>query len=188
MDRIIQSITSLFKLDRENLHALTDALRPLRVAKKTLLIDPYKKDNNIYFIEQGIARAYILVDGKEVTTWFSKEGDLIYSTNSVYGTTEGYENETVQVLEDSLLYFTPIAELEQLCHEYSDVANWLRVLYQHAFIAMEKRLMYRLYMSAEERYKDFAKNNSVLFQRVNLSYIASYLGMSNVTLWSLRKQ
>ena len=52
---------------------------------------------------------------------------------------------------------------------------------------MERRLIYRLYMSAEERYKDFVEKNPDLIQRVNLGYIASYLGMSHVTLCALRK-
>jgi len=42
-------------------------------------------------------------------------------------------------------------------------------------------------MSAEERYRDFYAKNPEIFQRVNLSFIASYLGISQVTLWKLRK-
>jgi len=121
-------------------------------------------------------------------SWFSSEGDLLYSTNSFHGITPGYETETVQLLEDSLLYSIPISELEALCSEYSEIANWLRVVHQNAFVQMERRLIYRLYMSAEERYKDFQENHSALFQRVNLGYIASYLGMSHVTLCALRKK
>ena len=151
------------------------------------MIEPNKKNSNIYFIEKGIARSYCLIDGKEVTSWFSKEGELIYSTNSFYGRTEGYENEMVQILEDSLLYYIPIIELEKLCIDHADIANWLRILYQKAFVEIERRLIYRLYMSAEERYKDFSEKNPDLFQRVNLGYIASYLGMSHVTLCALRK-
>lgn len=52
---------------------------------------------------------------------------------------------------------------------------------------MERRLIYRLYMSSEERYSDLYSKNPELFQRVNLGYIASYLGISLVTLWKLRK-
>lgn len=61
------------------------------------------------------------------------------------------------------------------------------ILHQKAFVEMERRLIYRLYMSAEERYNDFLIKNPDMFQRVNLGYIASYLGMSHVTLCALRK-
>lgn len=187
MERIIRSINDIFRVDKHVLEQLTSRLQPIEVPKKIILIKPSRRNENIYFIEKGIARSYSLIDGKEVTSWFSKEGELAYSTNSLYGKTEGYENETVQVLEDSLLYYIPIVELEKLCTKHADIANWLRLLYQKAFVEMERRLMYRLYMSAEERYKDFAEKNQELFQRANLGHIASYLGMSHVTLCSLRK-
>lgn len=187
MDIIIKSINNLFKVSDVALEKLTSCLRPVEIPKKTILIEPNRKNDNLYFIEKGIARSYTLIDGKELTSWFSKEGELTYCTNSFYGETKGYETEMVQILEDSLLYYIPIVELEKLCIEYADIANWLRILHQKAFVEVERRLIYRLYMSAEERYKDFSEKNPDLFQRVNLGYIASYLGMSHVTLCALRK-
>ena len=188
MDKIINSITSTVDISKETLDVFLSYLQPIEITKKTILIKPIIKDNNLYLLEKGIARSYNIIDGKEITSWFSKEGELIFSTNSFYGKTEGYENERVQILEDSLLYYIKIADLEKLCFQYIEIANWLRLLHQKAFVEMERRLIYRLYMSAEERYKDFYSKSPDIFQRVNLSYIASYLGISHVTLWKLRKQ
>lgn len=187
MDRITHAINTIFKFNENTLEKLTSCMQPIEIGKRKILIEPNKRNDKIYFIEKGITRSYCLIDGKEVTSWFSKEGELTYSTNSLYGKTEGYENETVQVLEDSLLYYISIGKLENLCLQNIEIANWLRILYQKAFVEMERRLMYRLYMSAEERYKDFLQKNPEMFQRVNLGYIASYLGMSHVTLCALRK-
>lgn len=187
MDRIIKAINAIYQVNENTLEELTSCLRPIKIPKKTILIEPNKKNSYVYFIEKGIARSYNLIDGKEVTSWFSQEGELTYSTNSFYGKTEGYESEMVQVIEDSLLYYIPIVELKKQCVKHADIANWLRILHQKAFVEMERRLIYRLYMSAEECYKDFLEKNPDLFQRVNLGYIASYLGMSHVTLCALRK-
>ncbi|MGL5318731.1 MAG: Crp/Fnr family transcriptional regulator [Bacteroidales bacterium] len=188
MQRIIESIEAISKISAPTLLKLTDALRPLQLSKREVLISPLKKDVNVYFVEKGIARAFNVVDGKELTSWFSSEGELLYSTNSFHGPTKGYENETVQMLEDSLVYFIPIAELERLCQESAEIANWLRMVHQRAFVQMERRLIYRFYMSAEDRYRDFEMNHAGLLQRVNLGYIASFLGMSHVTLCALRKK
>lgn len=166
---------------------LTSCLHPINISKKTILIAPDKKDTNVYFIEKGIARAYNLVEGKEVTSWFSKEGDLIYSTNSFYGKTPGYENEAVQVLENSLFYYIPIAKLETCVQVMPTLLIGCAYCTKSVWSRWERRLIYRLYMSAEERYKDFVEKNPDLIQRVNLGYIASYLGMSHVTLCALRK-
>ena len=82
MDNIIASITSLISIEKETLDILTSHLHPMQVKKKTVLIKPAVKDDNVYIIEKGIARAYLVINGKEVTSWFSKEGELLFSTNS----------------------------------------------------------------------------------------------------------
>lgn len=188
MEKIIQSINNTYKMRQESLNKLTSELRSTKITKKSILIEPFTKNKNIYFIEKGVGRSFIIIEGKEVTTWFAKEGQLLYSTNSYYGKRKGYENEYVQMLEDSLLYYLPIDELDQLCNEDLDIANWLRILYKEAFLATDHRLINRLYMSAEERYKEFVMDNNDLFQRVNLGYIASFIGISHVTLCALRKK
>lgn len=188
MDAITQSIRSISPgISETAVEALRVLLTPVNVRRKTLLIRPNINDRNLYFIEKGFCRSYNVIEGKEVTSWFSKEGELTYSTNSIHGNTRGYENEHVQVLEDSLLYSIHIQDLEKLCFENIEIANWFRMVYQKAFIEMERRLIFRLHMSAEERYQDLCENNPTLFQRANIGYIASYLGMSHVTLCAIRK-
>ena len=187
MDNIIASIRTHFDIKGKSLEILVSHLSLLNVPKKTKLIQPDRTNKNIYFVETGIARAYTILDGREVTSWFSKEGDLLYSTKSFHGPVSGYETETVQVLEDSVLYYMAIDQLEMLCRCDADIANWMRHVHQRAFVEMERRLINRFYLSAEKRYEDFMANHSKLMQRVNLGYIASYLGISHVTLCALRK-
>lgn len=123
MDKIISSITNILNIDDEILTKFLGYLHPMTVPKKTILIRPLITDENVYIIEKGIARSYIMINEKEVTSWFSKEGELIFSTNSFYGKTEGYENERVQILEDSLLYYIKISDLEELCFQHIEISN-----------------------------------------------------------------
>lgn len=109
-------------------------------------------------------------------------------TNNFYGKIEGYEYEMVQMLENGLLYAVPLKDLTRLYETNLEIANWSRILHQQAFIKNEKRLISRFYQSAEERYRQLLDNEPELFQRVNLGYIASYLGISQVTLCNLRNK
>ena len=160
----------------------------LKYPKKHILTSSFQKDKNFYFLEQGIARSFCVIDGKEATSWFSLEGDIVFSTNNFYGYIKGYEHEKVQLLEDSLLYAIPVKVLETLYLTNIEIANWSRILHQEAFIMNEKRLISRLYHSAEERYCELLATRPELFRRVNLGYIASYLGISQVTLCHLRNK
>lgn len=160
----------------------------LELPKKQVLTSSFHPDKNFYFIEKGIARSFCVLNGKEVTSWFSAEGDIVFSTNNFYGKIPGYEYEVVQVLEDTTLYAIPIKDLERLYWTNIEIANWSRILHQEAFIENEKRLISRLYKSAEERYADLLLTRPDLFRRVNLGYIASFLGISQVTLCQLRNK
>lgn len=161
---------------------------PHHYAKREILTSTAANDPNFYFIEQGVTRSYSIIDGHEVTSWFSMEGDITFSSRSFYGVREGYETETVQVLEPSLIYALPIAWLEELYTRNLEVANWSRCLHQEAHIGSVHRLISLLYHSAEERYVELLQKWPELFQRVNLGYIASYLGISQVTLSQLRRR
>ena len=92
------------------------------------------------------------------------------------------------MLEDTVLYAVPVKDLEALYRTNIEIANWSRILHQDAFIINEKRLISRLYMSAQERYMELLETRPELFRRVNLGYIASFLGISQVTLCHLRNK
>ena len=125
-------------------------------------------------MKKGIARSYCVINDKELTSWFSTEGDIVFSTNNFYGNQQGYEYEVVQLLENTVLYAVPIKDLEKLYQTNIEIANWSRILHQEAFIMNEKRLISRLYKSAEERYIELLQTRPDLFQRVNLGYIAIF--------------
>ena len=188
MHNIIKSLKAKSNMSDGSIHELLAHSVVLELPKKHTLTSSLLHDRNFYFIEKGITRSYCVIHGKEVTSWFSMEGDIVFSTNSFYGEMQGYESEFVQVLEDAVLYALPVKDLEKLYWTNIEIANWSRLLHQEAFIETEKRLISRLYKSAEERYVDLLQARPILFQRVNLGYIASFLGISQVTLCHLRNK
>ena len=187
MDHIIASLNKRNMSDSSIEELLLYAV-PRHYAKREILTSTAANDSYFYLIEQGVTRSYSIIDGHEVTSWFSMEGDITFSSRSFYGVQEGYDTETVQVLEPSLIYAVPIAWLEELYTRNLEVANWSRCLHQEAHIGSVLRLISLLYHSAEERYVELLQKWPELFQRVNLGYIASYLGISQVTLSQLRRR
>ncbi len=188
MENIKKALKAKSNMSDNSINELLSHSSLLKLPKKHILTSSFQKDRNFYFIEKGITRSYCVINDKEVTSWFSVEGDIVFSTNNFYGYHKGYEYEMVQLLENSVLYAIPIKELEALYSNNIEIANWSRILHQDAFIANEKRLISRLYQTAEDRYTDLLETRPELFQRVNLGYIASYLGISQVTLCHLRNK
>jgi CRP-like cAMP-binding protein len=143
-----------------------------------------KIERDIYFISKGIVRAFTLVDGKEVTFWVGKEGATIVSMMGYVKNEPGYE--TMELMEDSELYVIKRAKLQQLYNEDIHIANWGRRFAETELLDAEVRVITLLLATATERYRDLLDNQSDLLQRLPLGCIASYLGITQVSLSRIR--
>ena len=151
-----------------------------------------KKFLGVLLIVSMLAPLNVLGAQEEVVT-LDKNGlekpelTLKTDTKELKGSLLVNDSETLEKLIE-LQKEHDIKDLEKLYWTNIEIANWSRLLHQEAFIETEKRLISRLYKSAEERYVDLLQARPILFQRVNLGYIASFLGISQVTLCHLRNK
>lgn len=173
-----------YPVSDESLEALACLFKRFVFPSKTTIIHAGKLDRKVYFIEKGITHSYVLHDGKEITTWFSKEGDAVCGSWDLYRHKPGFEY--VETLEETTAYSISVEQLDELYRSYIDLANWMRVLQQENFLHLQDRHTRQLNWSAQERYKHLTKECPELFQRVNLGYIASYLGITQQSLSRIR--
>ena len=109
-------------IDENVLERLKPYLTEVSYPKGYVLFNNEKLERNIYFIKRGMARAFVEVDGREVTIWFGQEGDVIISARGyVYGE-KGYE--TMVLLEDSELYRVSGKDLQDLYCNDIVICNW----------------------------------------------------------------
>ena len=184
MDNLLLKFRNDFKLSEGSIEALTSLLKKRELPKKHILIEPGKVCNYYYFIEKGLIRYYVLADGKEVTTWFSKEGNIAFSMMSAYYDEPAFNY--AELLEDCTFYAVPTNKLNQLIDKNLELCNWSRLLHQRGFLQLELRHLRLLTMSATERYQLFFEENPELHNRINLGHLASFLGMTQVTLSRIR--
>ena len=133
------------------------------------VLESGKVEKNIFFIKEGIVRAYTSVDGKEITFWFGKEGATLVSMKGYVNDEPGYE--TMELMEDSILYVLERKELKELFSEDLHIANWGRRYAEMELLATEERLISMLSAIASERYS-----------------IATYLGITQASLSRIRAQ
>lgn len=152
--------------------------------KGTLLLQHHKVEKAIYFIKKGVVRAYASTSGSEVTFWFGFEGSAVFSMNSYVNNQKSYED--IELLEETVFYKIHSDVLQKLYQTNIEIANWGRKLAEKELIKSEERLISLQFKSAKERYLDLIKNHPYLVQRVALGYIASYLGITQVSLSRIR--
>ncbi|MBB3838098.1 CRP-like cAMP-binding protein [Runella defluvii] len=161
-------------------------IREVSYPKGHILLRADKIETDIYFIKKGIVRAYAQTPDNEITFWFGQEGDTVISMKSYVENQKGYED--VELLDNCDLYQLKIHDLQQLFGQDIHLANWGRKFAEQELIKTEERLISRQFRTASQRYNELLQKNPALIQRVQLGYIASYLGITQVSLSRIRAE
>ena len=182
--QIHQILDQIYPLPQGSKTTLIEKITEISWPKNHILLKTDKVETKIYFIKSGIVRAYSIIDGDEITFWFGKEGETVISMRSYVENLKGYEN--IELLENCELYVIYISDLQKLYQEDLHIANWGRKFAEKELIKTEERLISRQFRTATERYAELLANNPDLLQRVQLGHIASYLGITQVSLSRIR--
>ncbi|WP_299386558.1 Crp/Fnr family transcriptional regulator [uncultured Lacinutrix sp.] len=181
---INQIIDNIYPLPTKSKDLIKQSIIETKLPKGHILFKANKVETSIYFIKKGIARAYAYSDENEITFWFGKEGAPIVSMKSYVNNEKGYED--VELLEDCELYELKIEQLQKLFLEDIEIANWGRKFAELELIKSEERLIALQFNTATQRYLALLKNYPSIIQRVQLSHVASYLGITQVSLSRIR--
>lgn len=183
IDEIINS-TLIIPEDSQQL--LKEHITEVSFHKNHILMHADKIENNIYFIKKGLVRAFSVINDSEVSFWFGREGEAILSMKSYVHREKGYES--IQLLEDGDFYKINAEALQSLFKQDIHIANWGRVFAEDELIKTEERFISRISMNATERYLQLLKQTPDLLRRVQLGHIASYLGITQVSLSRIRAE
>ena len=120
MENIVRTIRVYYPVSDEALATLAHGFEKQVFPVKTLIIRAGQFDRQVHFIEKGMTRSYTLHDGKEITTWFSMEGDVACGSWDLYRNKAGFEY--VETLEETLVYSISIETLNELYKSDIDIA------------------------------------------------------------------
>lgn len=140
----------------------------------------------IYFMVSGVGRIYYLKDGVEVTEYFAFSNDLIVRAESLF--TKTPSKKAIQALEESIVVAIPAEPLFGLFDRHPDLERLFRLLVQNAYVETLRRLENIQFLTAEERYQKLLEEKPELIQKIPLKHVASFLGITQVSLSRIRGQ
>ena len=182
----IEYLTSVSPLSKAAIQDIEACISILEVPKKEILITELGKSPYLYFIVKGIVRAYFNHDGKEITDWFGMENMVIGPVIRQFPVKETPHR--VETLEDGLFVRVSFADLEKLYQQHHDVERLGRLIAIRTMLYLQYKIDSLQLYGARERYADFLLRYPGLINRVALGFIASFLGMNQVTLSRIRRQ
>lgn len=186
MQQIESILDNVAPIPSKSKELIIAGIKEVAYKKGHVILDSKKVETKIYFIKKGILRAYSPTKNGEVTFWFGKEGDCVISMKSYVANEKSYEK--VELVENAELYEISIKKLRELFNVDIHVANWGRRFAEKELLRTEERFVSREFKTATERYRDLMDKDPELLKRVPLGHIATYLGITQVSLSRVRSK
>lgn len=187
-DRLRHYLTRFAELTDLEWEALEEHLKIKTISKKDFLVQKGHKATEIGFLLSGSCRVFYDKDGEEWTTYFCFENSLVAAYLSCL--TGQPSTLSIQALEDCEFLFFDYQTLIALYQQFPVYETFGRKLAEYLFMGLDVRLAEQLMLSPEERYLKFLNSPAKrkIIERIPQQYIASYLGITPVSLSRIRRR
>ena len=149
-------------------------------------IDRGKKNNKEYFVYEGVCRSFLLSpEGEEVTISYFLEGGVL-SPNKTR-TANQISHLNFQALTKVTLASLNADKFEQLMINHIDIREFGNMVLQNELLGKVEKEIALASLNAKERLILFREKYHFLENLISHVDIASYLGITNISLSRLRK-
>nr|WP_315156395.1 Crp/Fnr family transcriptional regulator [uncultured Flavobacterium sp.] len=163
----------------------------IELSEKTIVIDrnEFLKvkgsiDTNVYYVESGSLRVFVLDDCEEQVIRFGYKENLIVALDSfLTGKPSVF---FIQAIKKTILKVITKEQIDDFLKAESSMILWTKIL-ENLVVQQLEREIDILTNSPKERYLRVLKRSPQLFQEIPNKHIANYLRMSPETLSRLKK-
>lgn len=159
----------------------------LSVDAKTILLNEGDVAKKMYVVKKGILRLFLYdSQGRDITFQFFFEGDTVASFNSMYYKEPSQFN--LESIEQSELIAVDVDDLLRLKNSSPETREVFDQNIVERFRKYQLLFLSRIKNTPQELYEDLCNQCPDLIQRVPQHYIASYLGITPVSLSRIRRR
>jgi CRP-like cAMP-binding protein len=174
---------SIYTISPEAKNALQQIIQEKKFSKNEIIQDIGSSCRTVYLVKSGSARIFYYKDGNDITEHFAFENEMIVRAESLFSgqpTSKG-----IQTMDETVMYAIDAFSLFNLYDEHHDLERLFRYIFEREYVNVVKRLESLQFKSAKERYLDLLKSTDYV-NKIPLKYIASYLGITQVSLSRIR--
>ena len=186
MEKFIEYVLQFGNLNKRQIDLVKNKATEIALRKDDYFWEAGKSVKQIGFLTDGVLRVYYYNNkGEEITRYFIDENHLILSGNTV---------EEVFIPSEYLSAVTDCKMIVFSKQDWKDIAETIigwdnivqKIITKYHSEKMSRRSEL-VSQDATERYLDFIEKFPTLVNRVPLSFIASYLGITQSSLSRIRK-
>jgi CRP-like cAMP-binding protein len=186
IDKAINFLTGIYPSGPEATAALKALCFEGHIAKGKDLQPIGHTCRTIYINIEGLLRIYYYKDGIDITESFEKENSVVARVESLFSGRSSRKG--IQAIEDTTYVSISVPPLFELFDQFPTIERLYRKMFEAGYIKTVNRLESIQFHTAEERYRQLMEEQPDILQRAPLKHIASYLGMTQVSLSRIRAQ
>ena len=183
---MIYKLIDQIKSDKTNWERFQHMFVEREIPSKTVLLHEGEIANQFYFIKKGCLRMWFNKDGKDITLQFFFEGQGVASIDSLLNSQPSMF--TIESIEPSVLLSISKDHFVQLQQFYPELKEGFHEMLFQRFRNYASLFLLRIKDSPRERYEDLIINHPAIIKRVPQHYIASYLGITPISLSRIRNR
>ncbi|MDB5013315.1 MAG: Crp/Fnr family transcriptional regulator [Daejeonella sp.] len=165
---------------------LISALQTVTIRKNDDLLQKGIVCNAIYFISKGYCRTFQYLDGNEINTDFHFENDFVTNISSLRQNSPS--EYTIQACEPCTVIKIDKHKLLDAYKLAPEIESFGRQVLELIVIKQEEHSAIFKLLTAQQRYEQLQKMNPQILQRISLTQLSSYLGVSRETLSRIRNK
>lgn len=183
-DQLKKFIYSIAPLHAAEWAELAAVWQPFHAKRKTVLTKAGETENYLYFVTEGVQRAFYLHNN-------DKEATLVFTyPYSFSGVADSLLNRRpspcfLETLTASSFLRSPWAQLESLMTRHRAIEQLFFKATAHAFAGVLERQIELQCYSAEEKFRILLKRSPQVLQLIPHKYLASYLAIDASTFSKL---
>lgn len=191
----MQSLTTLQKIEifrqftdfnDSELEVIMPYFEFRKIKKKSILLEVGKISSEVFYLIKGCIRLYCEKDGEELSTYFFTENMFAGSYDSFISRKPS--KVAIETLEDTELLVLTYESQEKLYKVFPKMNEFIRKAIEQRFVLLHDLFISYLLNSPEERYLVLLKERPDLLQRIPQHQIASFLGVTRVSLSRIRNR
>ncbi|GGD27831.1 Crp/Fnr family transcriptional regulator [Hyunsoonleella pacifica] len=182
MEEFIEYILQYGNLNQQQIDLISKKAKEIKLCKEQYFVEAGSVLKQVGFVLDGILRiCYYNNKGDEIAKIFIEEHHLLFNLNNVPST------EYIQAATDCKLLVFSNSDWNEISDTIIDWKNIIQRITNKALSQKLERVSPLVSQNATTRYLEFMKKYPMLANRIPLSYIASYLGITQQSLSRIRR-
>ena len=183
-DYFLEVLRKMVDIPEDVRNLIMSQLKIKYLKKDEIFINLNSTESIVAFIKKGFIRNYYIKNDIEYTSEFFWRGDMVGSFESVF--LKIPSTQVLQAIEECELVIINYDEFCKLVKKHPRLERIIRKILENYLVLSRRRIASLILETPEDRYRKLLDRQPELVNRVPQKYLASYLGITPVSLSRIR--